>query len=51
MGWKTAAVELGKPDQVAGVKAAFEEAAGLVRVTVCAAESREVSWKIRFTAR
>jgi hypothetical protein len=49
--WKTAAPELDEQDRAAGVTAALKEEAGLLRVTLRSAESRDVRWKVRFEAR
>lgn len=46
--WKPAGVDVSAGDRAAGVKASMKVEAGLTRVTVESALSREVRWTVRF---
>jgi hypothetical protein len=46
--WRLDRLTVSATDQAAGVKTAFNETAGLVRVTIQSAASREILWEVRF---
>jgi len=47
-GWSVAAVTVGAEDQAAGVTATTAGNSGLTRITIKSAQSRAVSWTVRF---
>jgi hypothetical protein len=48
--WKAAGAEVSPEDRAAGVSASVAEDAGLARVTIKSPKSRDVRWKVRFSA-